>query len=302
MNKYRWVFFPFMICAIVSIGLYVLLEVRDDFSTNNIEYESPELEAWSTTNPSIEETAKLGLIFEQKFSYLGKGHQIYAFSSEDGKYVLKFIKFTYLKPFPVLQKFSFFPFLSQYHEKRERRRLKRLARVLNGYKIGFEKDRENTALLFVHFSKTPLHLQKVLLVDRYGFHHHLQLDSHFFILQKKGHTTRQILHQLLKQHRLDEAKQSIRQILDLYVTEYKNGLYDDDHNVLDNTGFVEGKAVRLDVGRLLMEDVMADPSKYQEDLNKISFKRLKKWLHKNYPFYANDILEDMQIKLEEIFL
>jgi len=47
---------------------------------------------------SDQEHQELAQILNQKFSYIGKGAQCYAFVSDDQLYVLKFFKFKHLKP------------------------------------------------------------------------------------------------------------------------------------------------------------------------------------------------------------
>src|SRR5215470_15903037 len=109
------------------IELYMLFE--DDFSQKNIRYDQPVIQGWSAPSLKPQEEANLHAILNQRFSYIGKGHQSYAFVSEDNQYVLKFFKFTYLKPSWFLNWLPPLPFIVQYRDSQEKRKQKKLQRV-----------------------------------------------------------------------------------------------------------------------------------------------------------------------------
>lgn len=290
---------PLLLSAILSLfiligGFILYVELRDDFSLANISPEKADHLGWALPSQPVQPPQDLDLFLNRSYSYLGKGHQSYAFISDDGKYVLKFIKFTYLKP-------SRWPsWLPPYKKQSRKGQLKRLQRVLIGYDLAFKKDQENTGVSYIHFQKTDYLNKKIQVIDKYGFSHTIDLDQVYFILQKKASVTRDLLKFLLKNQRLPLAKQRIRQILDLYVSEYKKGLYDTDHNVMSNTGFIDGHPIRLDVGRLKFDPEMQKPEFFKADLEKISSQRLRKWIKKNFPQYYDELAADIESKMNEI--
>ena len=77
----------------------------------------------------------------------------------------------------------------------------------------------------------------------------------------------------------------------MYLAEYQKHIIDRDHNLIHNTGFIEGKPFRLDVGKISLDPHIS--SHYQEDLNKIINIRLARWLKKYYPDYEKTIIEDL---------
>ena len=89
-------------CCVVLFCLFgiarLYYRLTDDFRLANITYELPFKPSWKVPSLTKEEYSRLAQITNQKFTYIGKGAQCYAFASEDGEYVLKFFKFKHLKP------------------------------------------------------------------------------------------------------------------------------------------------------------------------------------------------------------
>jgi len=225
---------------------------------------------------------KMKAILNQPFSFLGYGNQTFAFESLDERYVLKFFRFGYF---------------AQHGEKGKRK----LERVFQGYQLAYNEDRNNSALLYFHPHTTHDLLPTTTLIDSFGIQHAIPLDSVAFILQKKGRTSRQIIMDHLNLEDVAGAKFRIRQLFDMYVQEYKCGIYDHDYNIMLNTGFVEGRPMRIDVGKIEKKDKLKDPRVWQQDLMKLSKERLIPWLKKYYPRYEKEISRDIEKKLGELF-
>jgi hypothetical protein len=273
----------FLILAL-ALGLTAYF-LNDSFSLKNIEYEGDLEEEYSPPPLSPKEEEELNAILQQSFSYLGKGHQSYAFLNEDQRYVLKFFKFTYLKP-------SWFS-----AKKQEKTRQKKLRRMFIGYRIAYEKDRDNTGVLFVHLSKTSNLKRKITVKDRFGLSHSVDLDRVFFVIQQKAKMTRHVLQDLLDRRDLEAFKQRLHQLFDLYLSEYQRGLFDGDHNIMSNTGFLPARAIRIDVGRLAIRSEMQEPEVYMKDLRKVVTKRIDKWVKINYPKDYDELHEYIESTL-----
>ena len=294
--------FLIFVCSLVVIfgfiELYMLFE--DNFSQKNISYDAPVIQGWSPPVLKPQEEANLNSILHQKFTYIGKGHQSYAFVSEDNQYVLKFFKFTYLKPSWFINWLPPLPFIVQYRERLEKGKQKRLHRVFRGYRIAYENDKDNSGLIYIHLLKTHNLHTTVNVKDKFGIEHTVDLDPIVFVVQKKARMTREVLKDLLDHNDLETFKSRIRQIFNLYVAEYKQGIFDSDHNVMSNTGFVGDRAIRLDVGRLTYNEDIKNPAVYMKDLKKIAVKRIDKWLKVNYPMQYDELIQDVEAKLSEI--
>jgi hypothetical protein len=214
---------------------------------------------------------------------------------------LKFFKFRHLKPSWSSRWLSFIPWVGRYEERHGESQSRKLDRIFFGYQLAYERDRENNALIFAHLRLTNHLKQAVDVLDRYGFKHEIQLDNVVFVLQERGEATREVISKLLDGGDVEKAKERFRQILDLYVLEYEKGIWDRDHNVMHNTGFVGEKPIRLDVGRLREDERFKNSDHFKKDLEKVSLSRIDRWLNAYYPSYRESIMNDIKVKLQEIF-
>jgi hypothetical protein len=119
------------------------------------------------------------------------------------------------------------------------------------------------------------------------------------VVQKKGTTARSILQQKLQEGNVEGAWTTIRDMLDMLVQEYQMSLYDRDHGVLHNTGFVDGAAFHLDVGKLTFDPRMQQKSVQAEDLFKVVH-RILPWIHRHFPEHEDSIKSKIQAHLSEI--
>lgn len=291
MNKRR-----FLWVLLVGIALFGMIRlyysVTDDFRIGNITYEIPHHPEWEIQELGREERARLNTLLSQKFSYIGKGSQSYAFGSEDGKYVIKFFKFKHLKPsifsmlLPNIAPFSAF---RNYDLPRKQRKLNS---VFTGYRLAFARHRDESGLLYIQLNPTHIY-RPITVIDKIGLERTIDLGSVVFIIQEKGETLRSILNQLLNKGDLISAKQKIHQIIDLYLSEYQKGIYDRDHGVMHNTGFVGNKPLHLDVGKLAAEPKMKNADVYRQDLALVTAK-IGSWLQETHPRYAEELIKYME--------
>ncbi len=228
-------------------------------------------------------------VFSQTFTYLDRGKQSFVFLSQDGKYVLKFFDSRVLQP-------RLLSFGSAKSLKRKK------SRLFNGYQLAFTHNRDNTGLVFYHVPHGPDQggWPVATVIDRFGFTHHIDLKAVPFALQHKAVPAREIITSLLEQGKLDETKFYLNEILELYLSEYKRGICDRDHNFMYNTGFLDQRAIRLDAGRLYANECIKDTSVYLSDLKKIAIGRLGGWTERHFPQYREELLSYMHAKLEKI--
>ena len=69
----------------------------------------------------------------------------------------------------------------------------------------------------------------------------------------------------------------------MYADEHSRGVYDGDHNLMHNTGFVDGVPIRIDAGRLTIDESMKDPARSQQEIDKLKKERVKGWLKRHFP-------------------
>lgn len=273
----------FLCVALVLFGVARLYyRLTDDFRYGNIDYELPFESQWQLPPLKPEEQQQLAAILDQKFSYLGKGAQCYAFVSEDGLYVLKFFKFKHLKPHFLVDLLPSIPPLKQFKESTAERKQRKLMSVFDGYDLAYRENREDSELLYLHLVPSENLHKKVTVVDKIGLKMSINLDDVVFLVQRKGETLRTRLQRLLSQDQIQEAEKSIAGILEMYIGEYRKGIYDRDHGVMHNTGFVGDRPFHLDVGKLSKEDQMKQVDVYKKDLEHVLWK-IDVWVKANYP-------------------
>lgn len=229
-------------------------------------------------------------ILAQPYRYLDRGRQSFVFASQDGRYVIKFFDLRRYRS-GIFTPFSL---------SRQARMKRKKDRLFRGYKLAYEQDGDHAFILYQQLIPNPLLKQSIVLYDWFGFKHTIDLGQVAFIIQSRAVPTRVEITKLLSQGDIIEAKKRLRQVLDMYVIEYGRAIYDRDHNFMYNTGFVDGKSMRLDVGRLRADERYKDPRVALEDLEKIAIDRTEGWLLRHFPQYRDEIIADMHLKMGEL--
>ena len=290
----RILFFTLLVLAILAFG-HIYYRITGDFRASNIlivNLSTPVIQ------PSDNEREKAKEILKQPFAFLGYGHQTYVFVSQDQKYVLKFFMNDYLQrtwyfkiipPIPPFKQFVIYNGESKQY---------RMQRLLNGYATAYHLNRENSGLFYLHYQEEqPLNCT-ACLVNRLGITQHLNLDDFIFVIQERVVTTREELTKLFKEKNTARVKERIRQLFDLYLSEYQHALFDHDHNLIDNTGFAGEKAIRHDLGKLVKDDAILSSDVYCEDLRKITWKRIDPWISSHFPQYRKEISQELESLLQ----
>ena len=273
----------FLFIIILSLFVYTNHYYVDEFFFNGPEN-------YSLKKRLNEEIAKN---FNYPFSYLGQGNQIISFLSFDHKYVLKIFKFGHLKP-SWSDYFRTQPNLKA-HRKMQQSKIKR---IFEAYELGYNIDKDHSALEFIHLEQTQNNFPIIKITDRFGFSHSLPLDDCYFVIQKKGVQTKTVLKSLLDHHKTVEAVDLLKRLLRMYRSEYKRGLLDKDHNILVNTGFIGERPFHLDIGKITFNDEIKSLQKQEEDLNRI-LRRIDLWLNKYYPKYSKQIIPFLKYELNQ---
>ncbi len=263
-----------IVCLALLASIRVYFVLTDDFRLANITYPLP-IEHYDNANPIPE-------LFHQPYHYLGKGAQTYVFLSEDGQYVLKFFKFKHIKP-------SIFD-----SEKKMQRKKRKLERLFAGYRLANQY--QIPGLAYIHLNTGTQSEPVVTVYDKIGIPRKISLDQVVFIVQKAGKTFEQELYAALKKQDVDHAKELIARIFDLYYAEYKQGIYDRDHRVMDNMGFTAGDAFHIDVGMLTESPTIAASN--FEDMEKVAY-TINRWIHKKFSRHSAELQKFMEGKLSE---
>ncbi len=292
-------FYFLLMCVGLFLAARLYYRLTDDFRIANIVYPLPFKATWETPSLNDVDSQNLKAILDQPYFYIGKGAQCYAFESKDGEYVLKFFKFKHLKPNLFVDALPSISPFKAFKEQAIERKKRKLISVFNGYDLAYRENREASELIYLHLvPTTDLHLN-VLVYDKIGFERNIELDPVVFLIQRKGETLRTHLRNLLDHENLAGAKEAMAEILSMYISEYKKGIYDHDHGVLHNTGFVDGKPFHLDVGKLNQDDRMKEKGYYKFDLEHVIWK-IDVWVKANYPNYYSEIASFLSDQFQKL--
>ncbi|NGX37328.1 MAG: hypothetical protein K1000chlam2_00482 [Chlamydiae bacterium] len=231
----------------------------------------------------IEESAELDTALSQPYTYFGRGGQAYAFFSADGKYVVKFFKQRLFRPSWLLNHLPLPKILHRYRFKRNWKRSDKFARDFFSYKVASEELRDETGILYSHLNPTT-HLSKTLLItDRLGIVHPIDLDHFDFVVQKRAEMVYDRIDSLMEMGNQKAAKEALLQVFSLISTRAKKGYRDRDPNIRTNCGFIEDKAVKIDVGRFVKNEEMKTPERHNEELLRITAP-FEEWIEIHHPY------------------
>lgn len=290
----------FLACLLALIaGLYgsirLYYRVTDGFSIGNISSDFAYNSRWQTSSLKKEEQAELDKVFSQAFYYMGKGCQSYVFLSEDGTYIIKFFKYQRFRTQPWLELFSFIPAVHEYQLIKSAKKINKLEGVFQSYKIAFEHLKPQSQLVYVHLNKSDHLNRKLVIYDKMGLKHELELDRFEFFVQRKATMLCPYIQDLMNQGREEEAKILLSRLIHLVVSEYQQGIADNDHALMQNTGVYNGAPIHVDIGQFVVNNQARNPSIYKQELFSKTY-LLRAWLKEHYP----QLLEDFETQLHEL--
>jgi hypothetical protein len=221
--------------------------------------------------PLLEERAdslssEVELALSARYHYLGRGRQAYAFESGDGKWVIKFFNQKYLRT----------PFWATFFPKVGAKREKRRQFFETSYKIAAKILKKETGILYLHQGRALEELPHLSLTDKGGRSHLINLNEVPFVLQKKAAPL------ILNSLSLEELDRITAELLAIVTFRIEHQIRDEDRNIFDNYGMIDGQLVHIDPGRLYFE-------KNPWNLETLKYEwwcathRFKKWLASNAP-------------------
>lgn len=281
-EKMKKLFLPLLLLLGVS-GLYFSYSKRSYCFSPEFAKSDSQFHLGSSPIPN-----ELEPVLNQHFTFLGSGNQSYAFESQDKTSVLKLFKFHTLQGFDPYELVP--AFFQNFHENHAKDRKKKVDRLLNGLVLAENYNRDNSGILYIHFPPSPLFGKEVSIRDRAGRTHLLNLDNYVFVLQKKAVPLGETLKAHLDKSDVQGAVTKLFTLYQMISQDLKNGLYDQDHNVISNTGFVGETPIRIDFGKLSL--VQVDPS---QEISKINDQRIVPWVKKNYPHHQAEIADALNL-------
>lgn len=282
-------------CIGLFLGLgHIYYFLTGDFRLANVLTHAPYPLEVVTPSPSAEDDQGIQHILDKEFHFLDHGHQTFVFVSQDQQHVLKLFKSDYLQYSWAIHILPPIPPFRQLFLHRGEKKDNRMRKLLNGYAIANAYDRDNSGLLYFSPNQEERNSGKtVTLLNMFGKRWALNLNAVVFAIQKKAVTTNCELTQLLSAGNVTKAKQRLQQLFSLYFSEFRRGIVDHDYNLLDNTGFVGDRAIRLDVGKVSLDKSILNDAVNRALLKRIVRKRIKPWIQSHFPQYFSDLSLEM---------
>ena len=223
------------------------------------------------------DNAFLENLFSQPFYFLGKGQQCFAFISEDQKYVLK----VYRKDKLQIKPWYYLSFFSPLMRCQKANQIKSFQRAKESLEIVKDKLAEENHVLGIHLGRTKdLHL-KANLMDSLGRKKSLDLDSSYFVIQKKVEP----LETVLRNTNAKQVEEISHQILQAVLERAKKGVRNKNRRCLANMGLYGGKVVEIDLAEFTERSF--DQKTFFKEVRKSTRKYLQ-YLEKNHPSLALD--------------
>lgn len=260
--------------------------MSDGFNVKKIENTFPITDDLQVLPPNTAEKASLDHICSQKFYYLAKGSQAYAFISQDKKYVLKLFKCYHLKPAGWLEMMPLFGKLNQMKDQALAKRQKKINTALNSYKIVSQMLQNECGLIYLQILPSSSFHQKVTIVDKIKREHPIDLANYGFIVQRRANLIYPKLASWIENKELDKAKKSLSSLIGLLVKRSLKGVQDSDPDLHKNAGFIGTDAIFIDLGSFHYNEAAKSSPVYMQDIRKIT-KKLHDWLRVQSPELDN---------------
>lgn len=217
---------------------------------------------------SVASTLAVKEALSQPFRYLGKGRQCFVFVSQDDRYVLKFFNRSY--------------FEKPWYFAGEKERLKREKRRFffeHSYPLAWKEFGEE--ILFVHLGKSTdfptLHIKGPA-----SFSFPVNLNTTAFVLQRKAEPFYAGLQKIYQNEGILGLKRELAAFSSQIAARIEKRIADDDSDVEHNWGYVDGKLIHLDPGRLYFDASLEDPKRQEQEWHTAT-RHFFQWLAKTYP-------------------
>ena len=285
MGFIRKLFFLFAFFLVSWLGIYAYNQVTDGFSVRQMTSSLPACPQYEV-EISPEKSACLQAMLDQTFHYIGKGCQFYVFASADDKLVIKFLKHKHLRPFTWLNALPMPQKLRQLCDAKIERRKQRVERLFSSCKLAYEKIPEETGLLSIHLNRTPALNKQIVLIDKLGCKHLVEIDDYEYVIQKKAVLVKDVFAHIEE----SEVLGKVQLLVDLVLSRCQKGICDRDRSFVQNVAFSpqEDKALFIDIGQFYEDSAICLEESQAQDLAK-RLGNLRSWTERHFPQLAPHI-------------
>lgn len=293
MKLFQKIYKPLLWTGFFLIVVYGLVRLyyftSAGFTIGNITYELPFNSRWEISPLAFDKMNALQKVLEQNFYYLGKGCQSYVFESADGNYVLKFIKYQRFRPQPWLEYLTFLPSMDRYLQNKLKVKREKLESVFTSWKIAYEALSKETGVFYIHLNKSSNLNRKLVIVDKLGLKHSLNIDNYEFLIQRKAAMLCPTINKWMAEGDVKSSQELITSLLNRIISEYERDYADNDHALMQNTGVLDKQPVHVDVGQFVKNTRVRNNTVRNQELFNKTWK-FRKWLEKHHPVLANHLV------------
>lgn len=200
---------------------------------------------WDFGLPSPDQEKLLDRVASQTFTLFGSGKECYAFVSEDGTLVVKFFKQKHMRTQYILNYFPLSKAIQNVRSETLNRHLAHKNRLYQSYQIAHERLRDNSAVLFIHLTKTKHLKRPICLITPKGKKLVLKLDDMEFLIQKRGDP----INDFITAHP-EKKEEIVSAVYDYLLLRNELGVGEDDQCPFRNLGLIDDKVMQMDVGKL----------------------------------------------------
>jgi hypothetical protein len=288
MNR-LWFIIPVVIFSALLLRLdRLFLKSNNGFCLHYIHVPLKTYPEWKATAPFPKEA------LSQSFTYLGKGSQTYVFESEDGKYVIKFYKFpSHMRSIGWLKH----PFAYRFEERRKKiaeHNLSRFKLSYNSYFLATSSLPEETGVIYAHLNPSKNLHHSLTIIDKMGHPYALNLDEMGFIVQRKAQRLFDLLDTVVATKDVSFGKKIIDDTIRVIQSRCSKGISDLDAMIHNNYGWLDGRAIHIDVGRFVKDPSVKNPLAAKKEVIRIT-QQLSDYLAKSSPelsaYYQQKIQE-----------
>jgi len=287
-------FITFLYLLLIGAASFIAPMRTDGFSLAKILSDFSPDPLWNTPKLSQGRMQEILAILDQKFTYLEKGKQCYLFTSEDGKYLIKFLNHEQSFLPKAIRNAPLPAFLETIRSEQRVKKRSRIAAFFKSFHIGYLRLKEETGMIFLQLNRSGVFTKPLLLVDKMGYEHKLNLNEVEFLLQKKADRFYPTLERLAGDR--EAFQKALDSYLDLIICRLNKDIADD-LNVAINVGYLEGHAILMDTGRLFLDPSLKRPERFSGELLKAT-QYLHTYLAENYPEMVSYLDLELQKKIE----
>lgn len=284
-------FFILVILLGAPLSLFFL---NDGFCKKSITSKMPFTHLYDLSiSPEDHHLASLAL--EQPYTYLSSGSQCYVFKSQDEQFVLKFFKDKKWFSKSILNKIPLPFVLNKYRQKRIERTKRTLRRSFESSLISFKIFKKETGMVYLSLCPKT-HIPKgVILKDRLGIKHSLDLTTVPFIIQHMAKPMHTYLLEKRKKGETNKAKEAISLLLNFKLAQAQKGYNDKDPHPIRNFGFLQAQIIEIDNGGFYVKGEKSLDFFYLYEMKEMEEKLLS-WMEQNYP----ELKEHTKAKIKQI--